>query len=95
MKYFLMSLVLVFQVHCVSIDKNYTSNKEALNNLCDQIIKDAGFKNNSSLEAKRQYSQCLQDHFRDRAENKEWKKGYISGGTLAFVIMAFMGAWFK
>ena len=82
-----MASVLLFQVHCATTAGRYENQEKSLIKVCDKMIESSGFKKGSSLEAKRQYNQCLLSQFKKNENTRADIRGLLTGSILNILVV--------
>ena len=97
MKYFskiLMTVILMLQVHCATLDQRYEKDKEVLNKVCKQILEDSGIKKDSSFSAKKEYRQCLSEYFNNYEKAKLASGNFFGGMSYTIIMLMFFKMFF-
>ena len=89
MKYFLMSLILMFQVHCATVNPRlaYNKDKQSLMNVCNAMFKDSGLDPQSH---KKEYQLCLQNQFSSLKDSQNVNR--ISTGIFSYLALMLSAA---
>ncbi|MDE0151574.1 MAG: hypothetical protein OXK80_03615 [Bdellovibrionales bacterium] len=82
-RYFVV-FVLLLQVGCASVNKNFSDNKETLKSYCDQVMETSNITN-TDREYKSEYSQCLLNGMNSVTKSKDVQTR-LAGGTVLMAV---------